>query len=88
MLFTSLGRSVFGKTVPEVLRTALGLRPRALLRASREEATFKSACLAFGQCFQGSDKRARRKFNFEELNRCYRVWRKAFQYTDMNFLLL
>ena len=88
MLFTSLGRSVFGKTVPEVLSTALGLRPRALLRASREEATFKSACLAFGQCFQGSDKRDRRKFNCEEHNRCYRVWRKTFQYTDMNFLLL
>ena len=45
MLFTSLGRSVFGKTVPEVLSTALGLGPRALLRASREEATLKVPAL-------------------------------------------
>ena len=32
MLFTSLGRSVLGKTVPEVLDTARGRRPRAVLK--------------------------------------------------------
>ena len=31
MLFTSLGRSVLGKTVPFVSSTALGLRHRAVL---------------------------------------------------------
>ena len=31
MLFTGLGRSVWEKTVPLVLSTALGLRPRAVL---------------------------------------------------------
>ena len=30
MLFTSLGRSVLGKSVPSFLSTALGLRPRAV----------------------------------------------------------
>ena len=34
MLFTSLGRSVLGKTVPSVLSTALGLRPRAVSKTS------------------------------------------------------
>ena len=34
MLFAGLGRSVLGKTVPLVLRTALGLRPRAVLKTS------------------------------------------------------
>ena len=34
MLFTGLGRSVWEKTVPLVLRTALGLRPRAVLKTS------------------------------------------------------
>ena len=33
-LFAGLGRSVLGKTVPEVLSTALGLRPRAVLKTS------------------------------------------------------
>ena len=34
MLFTGLGRSVLGKTVPSVSSTALGLRPRAVLEIS------------------------------------------------------
>ena len=34
MLFTSLGRSVLGKTVPSVLSTALSLRPRAVSKTS------------------------------------------------------
>jgi len=34
MLFTGLGRSVLGKTVPEVSSTALGLRSRAVLETS------------------------------------------------------
>ena len=34
MLFTSLGRSVLGKTVPSVLSTALGLRPQAVSKTS------------------------------------------------------
>ena len=33
-LFTCLGRSVYGKTVPLVLSTALGLRPRAVLKTA------------------------------------------------------
>ena len=33
-LFTGLGRSVWEKTVPLVLSTALGLRPRAVLKTS------------------------------------------------------
>ena len=33
-LFASLGRSVLGKTVPSVFSTALGLRPRAILKTS------------------------------------------------------
>ena len=33
-LFAGLGRSVLGKTVPSVLGTALGLRPRAVLKIS------------------------------------------------------
>ena len=33
-LFTSLGRSLLGKIVPSVLRTVLGLRPRAVLKTS------------------------------------------------------
>ena len=32
MLFTDLGRSVLGETVPKVLSTAGGRRPRAALR--------------------------------------------------------
>ena len=31
MLFTGLGQSVWEKTVPEALSTALGLRPQAVL---------------------------------------------------------
>jgi len=31
-LFAGLGRSILGKTVPSVLSTALGLRPRAALK--------------------------------------------------------
>ena len=34
MLFTSLGQSVLGKTVPSVLSTTLGLRPRAVSKTS------------------------------------------------------
>ena len=34
MLFTGLGRSVWEKTVPLVLSTALDLRPRAVLKTS------------------------------------------------------
>ena len=34
MLFTKLGRSVLGKTVPSVLSTDLGLRPRAVSKTS------------------------------------------------------
>ena len=34
MLFTGLGRSVLGKTVPSVSSTALGLRSRAVLETS------------------------------------------------------
>ena len=34
MLFTGLGRSVFGKTVPSLSSMALGLRPRAVLETS------------------------------------------------------
>ena len=34
MLFTGLGRSVLGKTVPSVSSMALGLRPRAVLETS------------------------------------------------------
>ena len=33
-LFARLGRSILGKTVPLVLGTALGLRPRAVLKTS------------------------------------------------------
>ena len=33
-LFAGLGRSVLGKTVPSVLSTSLGLRPRAVLKTS------------------------------------------------------
>ena len=33
-LFAGLGRSVLRKTVPSVLSTALGLRPRAVLKTS------------------------------------------------------
>ena len=33
-LFAGLGRSVLGKTVPSLLSTALGLRPRAVLKTS------------------------------------------------------
>jgi len=33
-LFAGLGRSVLGKTVPSVLSTTLGLRPRAVLKTS------------------------------------------------------
>ena len=33
-LFAGLGRSVLGKTVPLVLGTALGLRPRVVLETS------------------------------------------------------
>ena len=33
-LFAGLGRSVLGKTVPSVLSTARGLRPRAVLKTS------------------------------------------------------
>jgi len=33
-LFAGLGRSVLGKTVPSVLSTALGMRPRAVLKTS------------------------------------------------------
>ena len=36
MLFTGLGRSVWEKTVPLVLSTALGLRPRAVLKTSAQ----------------------------------------------------
>ena len=39
MLFTGLGRSVLGKTVPSVSSTALGLRPRAVLE-TRPRAQF------------------------------------------------
>ena len=34
MLFTGLGRSVLGKTMPSVSSTALGLQPRAVLETS------------------------------------------------------
>ena len=34
MLFTGLGRSVLGKTMPSVSSTALGLRPLAVLETS------------------------------------------------------
>ena len=34
MLFTGLGRSVLGKTVPAVSSTARGRRPRAVLKTS------------------------------------------------------
>ena len=34
MLFTRLGRSVLGKTVPSVLSTALSLQPLAVLKTS------------------------------------------------------
>ena len=34
ILFAGLGRSVLRKTVPSVLSTALGLRPRAVLKTS------------------------------------------------------
>ena len=34
MLFTGLGRSVLGKTMPSVSSTALGLRPRTILETS------------------------------------------------------
>ena len=34
MLFTGLGWSVLGETLPEVLSTALGRRPRAVLKTS------------------------------------------------------
>ena len=34
VLFAGLGRSVLRKTVPSVLSTALGLRPRAVLKTS------------------------------------------------------
>ena len=34
MLFTGLGWSVLGKTVPSVSSTALGLRPQAVLETS------------------------------------------------------
>jgi len=34
MLFTGLGRSVLGKTVPEVSSAAQGRRPRAVLESS------------------------------------------------------
>ena len=34
MLFTALGRSVLGKTVPSVSSTTLDLRPRAILETS------------------------------------------------------
>ena len=34
MLFTGLGRSVLGKTVPSVSSTTLGLQPRAVLQTS------------------------------------------------------
>ena len=34
MLFTGLGRSVLGKTVPSVLSTALGQRPRGVRETS------------------------------------------------------
>ena len=34
MLFAGLGRSVLGKTVPSVLTTALGMRPRAVLKTT------------------------------------------------------
>ena len=33
-LFAGLGRSVLGQTVPSVLSTALGMRPRAVLKTS------------------------------------------------------
>ena len=33
-LFAGLGRSVLGETVPSVLSTDLGLRPRAVLKTS------------------------------------------------------
>ena len=34
MLFTGLGRSVLGETVPEILSSALGPGPRAVLKTS------------------------------------------------------
>ena len=34
MLFTGLGQSVLGKTVPSVSSAALGLRPQAVLETS------------------------------------------------------
>jgi len=34
MLFADLGRSLLGKTVPEVLSTAIGLRHRAAIKTS------------------------------------------------------
>ena len=42
MLFTGLGRSVLGKTVPEVSSTARGRRPRAVLETE--------SCFYFTHC--------------------------------------
>ena len=44
-LFTGLGRSVLGKTVPSVLGTALGLRPRAVLKTSSSGTVFPNTDL-------------------------------------------
>ena len=47
MLFTRLGQSVLGKTVPSVSSTALGLRPRAVLET--EGRVFPNADLPAGK---------------------------------------
>ena len=44
MLFTSQGRSVLGKTVPSVLCTALGLRPRADPRPRVQFFPIRTSC--------------------------------------------
>ena len=47
MLFTGLGRSVLGKTVPEVSSTARGRGPRAVLET--EGTVFPNTALPAGE---------------------------------------
>ena len=49
---------------------------------------FQNGCIAFCQCYRGSDILDRRKCNFEECKRCYRVWRINSQKKDLKFCWL
>ena len=52
---------------------------------SREMIIAETGCLAFWLCFRESDKRSKRKLNFEEHIKCFWVWWNFLQKRDFNF---